>query len=236
MPNLISAGGEIVMHQSLHPAAAFGYRLVQPTRSEVATLYGDPVPGGPLDNAAWLFPMDHRTQTPTGSTFLVPIEVKNVRHWLYPNHWEIYQLLHKSAGLANAHPEHPVLPILACRRAHYRTLELAQDLGFLVFQTYDQYVQPSERIAADHFEEVRTELGLQDLRMTNSAAPALVKWLAGAPHRESTTYSKRWMNFSRHKVDTFAELRVPTTRQTRRFELLEGLHRDVEEQLGRAGG
>jgi hypothetical protein len=28
------------------------------------------------------------------------------------------------------------------------------------------------------------------------------------------------------------KLRMPTTRRTRRFELLEGLHRDVEEKLG----
>lgn len=235
-PNLIGAGGEIVVHQSLLAAAAFGYRLVQPTRGEVATLYGDPVPGGPLDNAAWLSPMDHRTQAPTGSTFLVPIEVKNVRHWLYPNHWEIYQLLHKAAGLANAHPEYPILPILVCRRAHYRTLQLAKDLGFLVFQTNDQYVQPSERIAAAHFEEVRTELGLQDLRMTNSASPALVNWLAGAPHREATTYSDRWMNFSRHEINTFADLRQPTTRWPRRLKLLQGLHRNVTEALGYAEG
>lgn len=235
MPNLIGTGGEIVVHQSLRAAAAFGYLLVQPTRGEVATLYGDPVPGGPLDNAAWLSPMDQRTQAPTGSTFLVPIEVKNVRHWLYPNHWEIYQPLHKAAGLANAHPEYPVLPILVCRRAHYRTLQLAKDLGFLVFQTNDQYVQPSERIAANHFEEVRTELGLQDLRITNSASPALVDWLAGAPHREATTYSDRWMNISRREVYTFAELRKPTTRWPRVRELLEGLHRRVEEELGSAG-
>jgi len=77
--------------------------------------------------------MNPQTQAPTGSTYLVPIEVKNVRHWLYPIHDEIYQLLHKAAGLANACPEHPVVPILICRKAHYRTLQLARDLGFLVF-------------------------------------------------------------------------------------------------------
>jgi hypothetical protein len=148
MPNLIGAGGEVVIHNSLLAAAPFGYRLVQPTRGEVATLYGEPVPGGPLDNAAWLSPMDQRTQTPTGKTFLVPIEVKNVRHYLYPNHWEIYQLLHKAVGLANAHPEYPVLPILICRKAHYQTMRLAKDLGFLVFQTHTSTCTPTSGSAS----------------------------------------------------------------------------------------
>lgn len=236
MPNLIGMGGESVVHQSLRAAAPFGYRLVQPTRGEVATLYGTPVPGGALDNAAWLSPMDQLTQTPTGTTYLVPVEVKNVRHWLYPNHWEIYQLLHKAAGLANAHPEHPVLPILVCRRAHYRTRLLARDLGFMVFQTYSQYVQPSERIRPEHFEEVRTELGLEDLKISSDSNPALVEWLAGAPAREAATYSDRWMNVSRHHITTYAELRDLRTRWPRRVELLEGLHAEVRIAIGDAGG
>ncbi len=75
----------------------------------------------------------------------MPIEVKNVRHWLYPTHPEPFQLLHKAAGLASAHPEHPVLPILICRKAHYRTLQMAHDVGFLIFQTHHQYVRPNDR-------------------------------------------------------------------------------------------
>ena len=61
-------------------------------------LLGKPVPGGTLDNAAFLTTMDAFTNTPSG-TYLVTVEVKNVRHWIYPRHWEIHQLLHKSAAL-----------------------------------------------------------------------------------------------------------------------------------------
>lgn len=235
MPNLIGAGGEAVVHRSLLNAAPFGYRVVQPTRGEVATLYGEPVPGGPLDNAAWLTPMDQETQTPTGQTYLIPIEVKNVRHWLYPNHWEIYQLLHKAAGLANAHPEHPVLPILICRKAHYRTRQLAKDLGFLVFQTHDQYILPNERVRTDHFDEVRRDLGLQDLRMTEDASPALVQWLSGAPHREAKAYSERWLTFTRHQIRRFVELRRPELSLTGRLTQLEELHQEVEQHFDEAG-
>ncbi len=29
----------------------------------------------------------------------VPIEVKNIRHWIYPGAWELHQLLDKAARL-----------------------------------------------------------------------------------------------------------------------------------------
>jgi hypothetical protein len=235
MPNLIGAGGEAVVHQSLLAAAPFGYRLVQPTRGEVSTLYGEPVPGGSLDNAAWLTPMDVRTQAPTGRTFLVPFEVKNLRHWLYPNHAELYQLLHKAAGLANAHPEHAVLPILICRKAHYRTLTLARDLGFLVFQTHNQYVLPSERIDLNHFEEVRTELGMEDLEITDQANPALVKWLQGTPHVQAEIYSDRWMTYTRQFVATFETLRNERLRWRDVVAELQVLHDNVRAQFGAVG-
>lgn len=129
-PNLIGKGGETVVHNSLLKAAAFGYRLIQPRTGEVTTLFGESVPGGSLDNAAWLTTLSRQTQAPTGDMFLVPFEVKNIRSWLYPNHAEIYQLLYKAARLATSHPHHPVLPILICRRAHTkRTLAMAADLG-----------------------------------------------------------------------------------------------------------
>ncbi|WP_344428996.1 hypothetical protein [Amycolatopsis minnesotensis] len=234
MPNLIGSGGEAVVHQSLLASAPYGYRVLQPTRGEVATIFEQPVPGGALDNAAWLLTMDLRTQTPT-TPYLVPIEVKNVRHTLYPNHWEIYQLLHKAAGLANAHPEYPVLPILVCRKAHYRAREFAKDLGFLIFDTHDQYVLPSERIDLTHFEEVRTELGFADLTITNQLNPHLVDWFSGVVHREAQRYAPRFMEFGRHQVETFAALRRERLRWRHRTVWLEELHRATEEHFGNVG-
>lgn len=235
MPNLIGTGGETVVHNSLRAAAPHGYALIQPTSGEVSSLFGVPVPGGPLDNGAWLITVDPRTQAPS-SAVLVPIEVKNVRHWLYPNHWETYQLLHKAAGLANASPEYPVLPILICRKAHYRTMQLAKDLGFLIFQTHDQYVLPSERIRADRFEEVRTELGFDDLVLTDSPNSALVTWLSGAVHREARRSADRWHNFGRHQIASYAQLRDERLRWHQRLAVLEALHETAAEALGSVGG
>ncbi len=227
MPNLIGAAGEAVVHRSLREAAPYGYRLIQPAQGEVRAIYGEPVPGGPLDNGAWLTPMDQQTQMPTGSTFLVPIEVKNVRHWLYPWHWEIHQLLHKAAGLARTRPDHPVLPILICRKAHYYTLQLAQDLGFLIFQTHNQYVQPSERVDVEHFEEVRSELGLADLQLTDSANPALIDWLSKTPPQQAEAYSDTWMTRGRHALPIYTQLRQTDLAWPARHLLLQELHEDV---------
>lgn len=231
-PNLIGEGGEAVVHKSLHKAAAHGYRLIQPSRGEVTSLFGKDVPGGPLDNGAWLLTVDARTQVPRAPIF-VPIEVKNVRHWLYPNHAETYQLLHKAAGLANEHPEHPVLPVLICWRAHYRLRQLAADLGFLVFQTYSQYVLPSERIKPQYFEEVRTELGFEDLQITDSANPQLVDWLTDTVHREAVSKSRRWMEFGRHQIDIYAQLRRDSLSWPEQKDLVEELHKIARNNLPR---
>lgn len=232
MPNFIGAGGEVVVHQSLSTAAPYGYRLIQPTRGEVASLFGEPIPGGPLDNAAWLTPLDQQTQAPVGRTYLVPIEVKNVRHWLYPNHWEIYQLLHKAAGLVTAHPEYPVVPILICRKAHYRTLQLARDIGFLVFQTTNQHVQPSERIEPVHFEEVRHELGFEDLMLTDAASSALISWFTGTVPQEAERKSERWKIVGPELIDHFAELRERSVRWPARVHHLTQMHAAVSNAFG----
>lgn len=233
MPNLIGIGGEAVVHQSLRQAAPFGYRLVQPTKGEVTTLFGEKVPGGSLDNAAWLTPMNTFTQTPTGRTYLIPIEVKNLRGWLYPKHWEVHQLLHKAALLSAAQPDHPMLPILICRRVHPRLRWMASDLGFMIFETYDQYVYPNERVSEEHFHEVRDELGLH-LRRTADAHPALVEWLSGAPISNIENYSDTWSAVGSQFSKEYSVLRKQATREHDRIVLLEQVHSEVVRLTGDA--
>lgn len=234
MPNLIGEGGEAVVHESLLAAGPYGYRVIQPTRGEITSLFGGVVPGGPLDNGAWLSTIDARTQAPA-TQYLVPIEVKNLRHWLYPTHWEPFQLLHKAAGLANAHPEFPVLPILICRKAHYRTLEMARDLGFLIFQTHDQYVLPSERIELELFDAVRNELSFDDLVISSSRNDNLVTWLSGAVLREARKFASRWAEFGRHHVELYRQLRDDEAHWSTRTTWLESLHKAAREMLPHVG-
>ncbi len=90
------------MHAAMVAAAPYGYRLINPTSGQTSTLLGAPVVGGTLDNAAFLTTMDVTANSLTGRSYLVVVEVKNVRHWLYPRHWEIHQLLHKAAAIQEA--------------------------------------------------------------------------------------------------------------------------------------
>lgn len=157
-PNLIGEAGERVAHASLIQAAGAGagYNLLKKTATgQVATLLGQPVPGGPLDNAAFLA-IAHNDQ-PMAVSIL--IEVKNVRHWIYPTSAEVFQLLDKAARLQHAHPTQLFVPVLVCRRGHYTLFRMAKDLGFIAFYTIVQPMLNHSTVEADAVAEVRDELG-----------------------------------------------------------------------------
>jgi len=91
-PNLIGVGGERTTRASLLTAAGagIGYRLEKPAGGDVDRLFGHAVPIGPLDNAAHLYvPTENYRDVP----ILIPVEVKNLRSWIYPQTVELYQLL-----------------------------------------------------------------------------------------------------------------------------------------------
>ena len=105
-----------------------------------------------------------------------------------------------------------------------------------MFQTYDQYVRPSDDINPEHFQEVRDELHLTSLTVSDAASPRLVEWLAGAPQREVATYSERWMTFSRHQEAIFATLRNDQLRWSDQVELLSELRGNFEAAFGESEG
>lgn len=157
-PNLVGEAGERVVHASLVEAAraGAGYNLLKRTATgQVATIFGQPVPGGPLDNAAFLA-IAHNDQ-PMAVSIL--IEVKNVRHWIYPSSAELFQLLDKAARLQQDHPTHLFVPVLVCRRGHYTLFKMAEDLGFIAFYTMVQPLLNHSTVEADAVVEVRNELG-----------------------------------------------------------------------------
>ena len=156
-PALLGTGGEAVVAATLRAAAPHGYQLLNPASGEVRTLLGQPVVGGPLDNAAMLSVLNPATLVST--SFLVLVEVKNVRSFLYPQAQEVHQVLYKAAEVAVAHPDLPVIPVLVCRRAHFSLFTMAKQLGMFVVQMKLQPVQPSKQLDLAHLEEIRTELG-----------------------------------------------------------------------------
>jgi hypothetical protein len=130
-PSLIGRAGEDVVRASLEAAVLAGvpYRLEERSKAGVARLFGgkQDVPGGPLDDAAYFAGF-----TEDGGLILTAllVEAKNVRHWIYPADWEIFQLLDKAAQLQAQFPDQGFVPILVARRIQYLTFLMAEELGF----------------------------------------------------------------------------------------------------------
>jgi hypothetical protein len=153
-----------VVHASIRDAAPHGFALASPGGPGVSEFLGITVPVGALDSAA--IRTTFVDGLPTGYT-AIPIEVKNLRDWIYPTSQELFQLLDKSAQLQVARPGVDMVPILVSRRVHITTMRMAKDLGFFVIPTRRQYITPSvdERLIT----EVRSGLGFLDLVATDEA-------------------------------------------------------------------
>jgi len=183
---------EHVVHASLLAAAPYGYRMLRPDGGEVPRLFGVPVPGGSLDNAAFYTGMgvDGTPLPPV----VVSIEVKNVRGWIYPSTQELYQLLEKSARLQIAHPDQRFMPVFVCRRMHPSLGWMAKHLGFYAIATWRQYIRPV--VAADEtglrlFNEVDSELGY-NLELHEGVVQPMVRHFTTLLPKNMLTSVDRW--------------------------------------------
>lgn len=209
---------EDVVNRSLREASRYGYRqFSDATSGEIRTLFGEPVPGGPIDNGALLTLLDD-AQTFIGM-FTVLVEAKNLREWIYPRSQELHQLLDKAARLQIAHPKQRIVPVLICRRMHPQdTPAMARQLGFYVIQTQRQYVP---QLLADGVEarrmldEVNGELGY-DLVPGGSAVAPMVGHFRSQLQAAAVRTSERWAESVPALADTFARLREPRLSKSER--------------------
>lgn len=147
--------GENAVREALAAAAPSGYTIENPGR-EVENLLGIHLRGS-LDAAAHYLVRDD--DGIPGNVITVPIEVKNLRDWIYPSSREQYQLLSKAAMVQDARPQRLIAPVLVCRRAHITTMRMAKQLGFFIIPIERQYVHQVDEAALI---ELRAELGLVD--------------------------------------------------------------------------
>jgi hypothetical protein len=203
---VIGKAGEAVTHAGLLAAAPYGYRLFNPTSGQVTRLLDRDLTFGSLDNAAILTTMDTRRAVPTGQYLLV-VEVKNIRSWIYRSTAELYQLLYKAARLQLDNPERRLLPVLVCRRAQYMTNQMAEALGFYVIATKRQYVPAS--LAADDVAEVNGELGYDLEAVPETPPPAMVKHFRSTLQGVAARTAARWSISAQALIDEFQALRDP---------------------------
>jgi len=182
---------ERVIHASLLEAAPHGYRLARPGGGDVTELFGRPVVGGSLDNAAFYTPVSDGT--PRLPVTMV-VEAKNLREWIYPHTQELYQVLSKAAVLSVDFPAASVLPVLICRKMHYTTTRMAKQMGFHGIETRRQYVRPvvaGEGDTRRRFDEVVAELGY-DLQPHEDAVPQMVTQFVTTVPRRIEEAAQRW--------------------------------------------
>jgi hypothetical protein len=227
---LIGEAGERVARESLRAAAPHGWRVERPDGGEVHTLLGHPVEGGPLDSAGWVTVVNLVGQ-PVDSV-LCPIEVKNIRHWIYPNAPELFQLLYKAAHLQARHEDVKVCPVLITRRKSYSANAMSRELGFRILDVGKQFVLPVAHVDPAALERIQNELGFADLTPQDTADPGLTRALEQVP-KTALQNAANWRSFGPGLLEQFAELRSDLS-QAKRHAATEELREAVRELGGEA--
>lgn len=152
---LIGPAGEAAVRAGLRDTM----QPMSPGFGEVGSLLGFKLPGS-IDTGGYLVTVDH-DGLPM-KPLAVPVEVKNIRSWIYPSAPEVYQLLTKCVDAQRAGgTEAALLPTLVCRRAHPTLFWMAGELGFVVIDARLQWAGDVDEAA---LLEVRNELHFVDLR------------------------------------------------------------------------
>lgn len=228
---LLGPAGENAAHAALMTVAPqAGYRVVRPEGGNVAGLFGQPVEGGPLDDAAHLQVVDNRG-IGTG-VVTVPIEVKNVREWIYADSARLHQLLYKAARLQQRFPDVGIVPVQVCRRAAYNTFKMARAFGFYVANANAQFLPQREDVTPTAVEEVRVGLGYRDLTQATEPNRLLMAHFGRSLPKVSQRAAKDWAVYGPLFAEHFDRLRDPSLPRAKRAELANELEHDAGEILG----
>jgi len=202
---LVGPAGERVLSATvLHPDLRGTYLPVQTDAGEVRSLFGARVPGGALDSGAYIV---GRAGGLAGRPVLLAMEMKNLRHWLFPRSPELFQLLDKSARLALGHPDMPIAPVLVCRRRHHTTFKMAADLGFFVIEVHRQFMLPSAEAPTERVEEVRSGIGFKFLAQTVEPDPILLTVLRRTVPTRAEATARRFLERASTLAPLYERLR-----------------------------
>lgn len=202
-PGITGTTAEQVVHAALLEAAPRGFTLVNPTGPGVQSFLGVSLKqAGALDSA--VIRTELTNGLPTGFT-AIPIEVKNLRDWIYPSSKELFQLLDKATLLQQEQPAVDMAPTLICRRAHITTMRMAKTLGFFVVPTRRQYISPVAD--EDKVTEIRKELGFTDLARTDTADEKIVKALTQDLSKVRERTAQNWKRTAADLGPYFSRLR-----------------------------
>lgn len=229
----IGPAGESTIRQAIIDSGALS--VTTPGAGEVTNALGlNLTPTGSLDSGGFM-PALNDKGIPLGTVY-VPVEIKNIRDWVYPQTAELYQLLDKSAQLQRSAPDASILPVLATRRINHTLRFLAQRLGFKVLETRQQYIRA---VSDDELADIRTELGFMDLMRIEDGTtrPELRRFFREALPVKALEYAANWRTtVIDHELDEFFRLlRDARLRYTDREDLMTHFRATMAE-LGYRGG
>jgi hypothetical protein len=164
----------------------------------------------------------------------LPIEVKNIRHWIYTQAWELYQLLDKAAQLQIQHPDRLFLPVLICRRFQHNVRTMALDLGFIALETIVQPILPNADIGPAAVIAVRDGLGY-DLVRSDEALPTLVDGFRDFVPRYAVYYARRWGRIAPVLAPHFSILRDRSLTPHQRGSAMDNLKQEAAALNGVGG-
>lgn len=232
--NLLGPAGERATHTALmETAPRVGYRVELPSGGPVNSLFGEPIEGGALDNAAHLQVVDDRGIATGVVTVL--IEVKNVRERIYADSERLHPLLYKAASLKRRFPDVDVVPILVCRRAAYNTFTMAKAFGFYVADAKAQFLPRREDVTPTAVQEVRAGLGYEDLTQEVKPNRLLTAHFGRSFPKVVSRAARDWAVYGPEYIDYFDRLRDPAIPRLERAALADDLERTAASILGEEG-
>jgi hypothetical protein len=153
----------------------------------------------------------------------------------YPNHHELFQLLHKAALLQQANPDELIHPVLVTRKRAWLTERMSRDLGFRVIDMNRQFILPTEDADAEEVEEVRRELGYSDLTRSDAADQALTSVLAGSVRTTARMNAKLWREHGSKLVEHYEVLGSTSLSKSERDAAMNELREAADENGSHTG-
>lgn len=183
---LIGRAGEDALTEALRSPRSL---LSRPTGSTTEVLGVNLSGLGEVDNSA--FYIDD-TDPADPQMITVVFEVKNTRSWYYADNAEVLWFLAKAARIQAERPGRLILPVFLCRRWHWTLWVQGEEAGFLPAEVRNQLVLPDAELTPERFEQVRLELGYEDLVLDNAATNRHLGIVSGAMAKYARPRAELW--------------------------------------------
>lgn len=190
---LIGRAGEEALDAALrHPESV----LTGVTGSTRDILGIDP---GEVDNSAYFIDTSDKG---TPKLVVVMFEVKNTRQWYYTDSAEsatadVGRFLSKAAQVQAERPDQAILPVFVGRKIHPKLWEVGEEHGFLPTWVDQQLVLPDYELTQEVLDEVRHDLGYDDLFLGSEPRHRHLGLVKKAIPTRASAYAERWKKHHR---------------------------------------